>query len=75
MTSDDNERATGTRDFEGYKDNAARLQVLYKPTANFSALFNVHGRDMDGARFRIEPGVNEVALSIAFEPALDGFYT
>ncbi|WP_338770958.1 TonB-dependent receptor [Massilia sp. METH4] len=44
----DNPRATGTREFEGYKDNAARLQVLYKPTANFSALFNAHGRDMDG---------------------------
>ncbi len=43
-----NDRPTGTRDFEGYKDNAARLQVLVKPTANFSALFNVHGRDMDG---------------------------
>jgi iron complex outermembrane receptor protein len=60
-----NERATGTRDFEGYKDNAARLQVLVKPSATFSALFNVHGRDMDGTAtlFRaniLKAGTNEL---------------
>ena len=37
-----------TREFEGYNDHAARLQVLYKPHNRFSALFNVHGRDMTG---------------------------
>ncbi|MGO4379436.1 TonB-dependent receptor [Pseudoduganella sp. RAF19] len=37
-----------TTDFEGYKDNAARFQFLVKPNADFSALFNVHGRNMDG---------------------------
>ncbi|MBB3223654.1 TonB-dependent receptor [Pseudoduganella umbonata] len=60
-----NERPTGTREFEGYKDNAARLQVLVKPSANFSALFNVHGRDMDGTAtlFRaniLKAGTNEL---------------
>jgi iron complex outermembrane receptor protein len=37
-----------TQDFEGYHDNAARFQVLVKPSKSFSALFNVHARDMDG---------------------------
>jgi iron complex outermembrane receptor protein len=37
-----------TRDFEGYKDNAGRIQFLVKPSKDFSALFNVHARDMDG---------------------------
>jgi iron complex outermembrane receptor protein len=43
-----NPRATGTKDFEGYKDNAVRFQVLVKPTKDFSALLNLHARDMDG---------------------------
>jgi iron complex outermembrane recepter protein len=53
-----------TKDFEGYDDNAARLQFLYKPSKDFSALFNVHGRDMTGSArlFRaniIKPGTND----------------
>jgi len=43
-----NPRATGTKDFEGYKDNAVRFQVLVKPSKDFSALLNLHARDMDG---------------------------
>jgi iron complex outermembrane recepter protein len=43
-----NPRPTGTRDFEGYEDNAARIQLLVKPSRDFSALFNVHARDLDG---------------------------
>jgi iron complex outermembrane receptor protein len=67
----DNNRPTGTREFEGYKDNAARLQVLVKPTANFSALFNVHGRDMDGnaTLFRaniLKKGTNELVDNFDF---------
>jgi iron complex outermembrane receptor protein len=42
-----NPRPTGTRDFEGYHDNALRLQVLVQPNKDFSALFNVHARDLD----------------------------
>ncbi|SHH23854.1 iron complex outermembrane recepter protein [Massilia sp. CF038] len=54
-----------TTDFEGYDDNAGRLQLLVKPSANFSALFNVHARDYDGSAtlFRaniIKKGTNEL---------------
>jgi iron complex outermembrane receptor protein len=53
-----------TQDFEGYNDNAARLQFLYKPDKDFSALFNVHGRELNGTArlFRaniIQPGTND----------------
>ena len=32
----------------GFNEKAARLQVLFTPTDKLSALFNVHGRDLDG---------------------------
>ena len=49
---------------EGYDDNAGRLQLLYKPSTSFEALFNLHGRTLDGTArvFRaniIKPGTNE----------------
>lgn len=37
-----------TTEFEGYHDNAARLQLLYQPSPAFSALLNGHGRRMGG---------------------------
>ncbi|QOL51886.1 TonB-dependent receptor [Massilia litorea] len=43
-----NPRPTGTRDLEDYSDNAGRIQVLVQPNKQFSALFNVHARDLDG---------------------------
>ncbi|RJG27837.1 TonB-dependent receptor [Massilia cavernae] len=54
-----------TKDFEGYGDHAARLQLLVKPTRDFSALFNVHARDMDGSAtlFRaniMKKGTNDI---------------
>ncbi len=54
-----------TRDYEGYDDNAARLQFLYEPGKDFSALFNVHARDLNGSArvFRaniIKKGTNEL---------------
>jgi len=54
-----------TTSFEGYHDNALRLQLLVKPAANMSALFNVHARDMDGSAtlFRaniLKKGTNEL---------------
>ena len=54
-----------TRDLEGYHDNAARLQMLFAPNKNFSALFNVHTRDLKGSArvFRaniIRPGTNDL---------------
>ena len=33
----------------GYNDWAARVQLLFKPSDTFSALFNVHGRSLDGS--------------------------
>ncbi len=60
-----------TRQTEGYDDRAARVQLLYKPGSDFSALFNAHGRRLDGSArvFRaniIEPGTND--LVDGFEP-------
>ena len=50
---------------EGYDDAAARAQVLYDG-GSFTALFNVHGRHLDGTArlFRaniIKPGTNDFA--------------
>ena len=52
-----------TRELESYNDNAARLQMLYSPNKDFSALLNVHARDLKGSArvFRaniIQPGTN-----------------
>jgi iron complex outermembrane receptor protein len=60
-----NPRPTGTRDFEGYHDDALRLQVLVQPNKDFSALFNVHARDLDNnaTLFRaniIKQGTNDL---------------
>jgi iron complex outermembrane receptor protein len=60
-----------TGKLEGYDDDAMRLQLLYKPSATFSALFNVHGRDLHGTArlFRaniIKPGTND--LVDGFDP-------
>ncbi|MDH4289941.1 MAG: TonB-dependent receptor plug domain-containing protein, partial [Aquincola sp.] len=33
-----------TQDLEGYRDGALRVQWLFEPTKDFSALFNVHAR-------------------------------
>jgi iron complex outermembrane receptor protein len=57
---------TGDDDiYEGYDDRAARVQVLYEPGENFSALFNAHMRNLDGTArlFRaniIESGSNDL---------------
>lgn len=67
-----------TQDLEGYRDTAARVQVLIEPSKTFSALFNVHARDLDGSArlFRaniIEPGTND--LVDGFDPkkiSIDG---
>jgi iron complex outermembrane receptor protein len=55
----------GTQDFEGYGDNAFRLQALVQPTKDFSALFNYHERDYHGTAtlFRaniIKKGTNDL---------------
>ncbi len=56
----------------GYNDWALRAQLLWKPTDTFTALLNVHGRDLTGSStlFRaniIEAGGN--ALIPGFDPA------
>lgn len=67
-----------TKETEGYRDTAVRLQALYEPSKDFSALFNVHHRDLDGSPrlFRaniIQPGTND--LVAGFRPdrmSIDG---
>ena len=67
-----------TKSLEGYSDNAARVQLQYAPDADFSALFNVHGRKLDGSArvFRaniIQKGTND--LVAGFDPgevSIDG---
>ena len=61
----DNTYAAGpTREMEGYRDNALRVQLLVEPGKNFSALGNLHVRDYSGSArlFRaniIQPGSND----------------
>jgi iron complex outermembrane receptor protein len=63
---------------EGYDDRAIRAQVLYEPHKQFSALFNLHNRELDGSPrlFRaniIKPGTND--LVDGFDPdkmSIDG---
>ncbi len=54
-----------TRDLEGYRDSALRMQWLIEPDRDFSALANVHARDFAGSArlFRaniIQPGSNDL---------------
>jgi hypothetical protein len=62
----DNTFATDTRnELESYTDGAFRAQLLYQPTKTFSALFNLHTRQLEGTArlFRaniIEPGTNDL---------------
>ncbi len=41
-------RDTGDDEYGGYDEAAGRLQLWFTPTDKLSALFNVHGRDLDG---------------------------
>ncbi len=65
-------------ELEGYEEMAARAQLLYDNNAGFSALFNLHARDLGGTArlFRaniIAPGTND--LVAGFDPeqvSIDG---
>ncbi len=63
---------------EGYDDTAVRVQALYAPGGAFSALFNVHGRDLSGTArlFRaniIEKGTNNLVPGFDFKKvSIDG---
>jgi len=55
----------GESGFEEFEEIAGRAQLLYTPTADFSALLNVHGRILNGGSrlFRaniIQPGTDEL---------------
>jgi len=70
---------TGKDDvYEGYDDRAARLQLLYEPGENFSALFNAHMRSLDGTArlFRaniIKPRSNDLVSGFdADKISIDG---
>jgi iron complex outermembrane receptor protein len=61
-----------TDNLEGYDDFGARIQLLYQPDSDFSALFNFHGRSLAGSArlFRadiIEPGTDD--LVPGFDPS------
>ena len=62
----DNDYDAGpTQKLEGYRDSAIRAQLRVEPSKDFSALFNLHARDLDGSArlFRaniIEPGTNDL---------------
>ncbi|QPF76101.1 TonB-dependent receptor [Roseateles sp. DAIF2] len=61
-----------TKETEGYNDRAVRLQALYEPGQDFSALFNVHNRELKGSprMFRgnvIKPGSNNELVD-GFDP-------
>ncbi|WP_395699222.1 TonB-dependent receptor [Aquabacterium sp.] len=54
-----------THDLEGYDDRAIRVQALLAPSKDFSALFNIHNRSLDGSArlFRaniIKKGTNDL---------------
>ncbi|MEO5689722.1 MAG: TonB-dependent receptor [Burkholderiaceae bacterium] len=63
---------------EGYDDEAGRVQLLYKPSGTFSALFNAHARDLSGTArvFRaniIKPGTNDLVDGFSpYQVQLDG---
>ncbi len=53
-----------TQEFEGYRDSAVRAQWSVQPSKDFSALLNLHARDLAGSArlFRaniIQPGTND----------------
>jgi iron complex outermembrane receptor protein len=69
---DDAPTPHSTDNLEGYDDFGARIQLLYQPDSNFSALFNFHGRSLAASArlFRaniIEPGTDD--LVPGFDPS------
>ena len=69
--------AGGEEGFNEFEEFAGRVQFLYEPRDGFSALLNIHGRDLDGGSrlFRanvIAPGTNDrVEAFDRFETAQD----
>lgn len=70
---------TGENDaLGGYEEIAGRLQLLWRPTPDLSALLNVHARDLDttASRFRanlVERGESDLRPGVARDKtAIDG---
>lgn len=60
--------------FEGYRDNAMRLQLRYQAQDGFESLLKLHARDLDGSArmFRaniIEPGSNRFVAGFRADSA------
>ena len=56
----------------GYDDWAGRLQLLFKPSDTFSALFNIHGRSLNGSSTLFRANIIELGsdkLVPGFDPA------
>ena len=74
----DNTQTPGDDELEGHRDFAARVQLMYSPSDDSEALFNVHARSLDGTArlFRanmIEADSNDIIDG--FDPeriAIDG---
>jgi iron complex outermembrane receptor protein len=69
---DDAPTPHSTDNLEGYDDFGGRIQLLYQPDSDFSALFNFHGRSLAASArlFRaniIEPGTDN--LVPGFDPS------
>jgi iron complex outermembrane receptor protein len=69
---DDAPTPHSTDNLEGYDDFGGRIQLLYQPSSDFSALFNFHGRSLSASArlFRaniIEPGTDN--LVPGFDPS------
>ena len=65
ISSSDPTNLYNGNNIEGYDDGAARIQLLYQPSARFNALFNVHARALSGSArvFRaniIKRGTNDL---------------
>lgn len=73
-------QVTGQK-LEGYDDNAARVQVLFQPDEDFSALFNAHVRKLNGTArlFRaniFNAGSNQLVDGFDVDKAyIDGYNT
>lgn len=57
-------------DLEGYRDTAARLQVLFQPSDIFEALANVHMRKLDGTARVFRAG----AIAVGGSHIADGIH-
>ena len=58
-----------TRDLEGYDDRAIRIQAAYDGGGSFSALFNLHNRDLKGSARLFRANI----IKLGSNDLVDGF--